>query len=131
MDAKYADLHGQTFVPPEMTVDIWFEYWSECHCGRVAIQYQEDLSVTVGPQYSDGDRKDALVAVKPIHCKMIMNAMEKTCVVSSTRQNYITMGILFNTAKMNDLISKHPMDGVRYTRLIRAISGIKFPTVEE
>ncbi len=32
---------------------------------------------------------------------------------------------------MNDLIAKHPMNGVRYTKLVRAKSDIKFLTLDE
>ena len=43
----------------------------------------------------------------------------------------ITMGTMFKAAKMNDLIAKHPMDGVRFTKPVRAVNDIKFLTVEE
>ena len=36
------------------------------------------------------------------------------------------MGTLFRSAVMNELISKHPMDGVRYTKPVRAVDDIKF-----
>lgn len=32
---------------------------------------------------------------------------------------------------MNDMLTKHPMDGVRYTKPVRAVDDIKFLTVEE
>ena len=35
------------------------------------------------------------------------------------------------SALMNDLIAKHPMNGVRYTKLVRAASDIKFLTLDE
>ena len=41
------------------------------------------------------------------------------------------MGILFREAVMNDVLIKHPMDGVRYTKPVRAVDDIKFLTVEE
>ena len=41
------------------------------------------------------------------------------------------MGTLFRSAVMNDLIAKHPMDGVRYTKPVRAVDDIKYLTVEE
>ena len=75
--------------------------------------------------------KMQLAAVKPIHCKMVLNAMEADYAGSTIRQTYITMGTLFRSAVMNDLIAKHPMDGVRYTKPVRAVDDIKFLTVEE
>ena len=50
---------------------------------------------------------------------------------STIRQTYITMGAMFKAAKMNDLIAKHPMDGVRFTKPVRATDDIKFLTRDE
>ena len=50
---------------------------------------------------------------------------------STIRQTYITMGTMFKAAKMNDLITKHPMDGVRYTKPVRAPDDIHFLTRDE
>lgn len=41
------------------------------------------------------------------------------------------MGTMLKSALMNDLIAKHPMDGVRYTKPVRAANDIKFLTVDE
>ena len=38
---------------------------------------------------------------------------------------------MFKSAKMNDLIAKHPMDGVRYTKPVRAVDDIKYLTVQD
>ena len=40
------------------------------------------------------------------------------------------MGTMLKAAKMNDLISKHPMDGVRFTKPVRTANDIKFLTRE-
>lgn len=37
----------------------------------------------------------------------------------------------FKAAKMNDLITKHPMDGVRFTKPVRAVDDIKCLTTDE
>ena len=50
---------------------------------------------------------------------------------STIRQTYITMGTLFKSAVMNDIIEKHPMNGVRYSKTIKAAHDIHFLTVEE
>ena len=50
---------------------------------------------------------------------------------STIRQAYITMGTMFKAAKMNDLIAKHPMDGVRFTKPVRVTDDIKFLTRDE
>lgn len=41
------------------------------------------------------------------------------------------MGTMLRSAVMNDMIQKHPMDGVRFTKPTRAVNDIKFLTVEE
>ena len=41
------------------------------------------------------------------------------------------MGTMLKSAVMNDMITKHPMDGVRYTKPVKAADDIKFLTVEE
>ena len=40
---------------------------------------------------------------------------------STIRQAYIAMGTMFRAAVMNDIIGKHLMDGVRYTKPVRAV----------
>ena len=41
------------------------------------------------------------------------------------------MGTMFRAAVMNDILIKHPMNGVRYTKPVRAVDDIKFLTVDE
>lgn len=50
---------------------------------------------------------------------------------STIRQTYIFMGTMFRAAVMNDVIPKHPMDGVRYTKPLRATNDIHFLTIDE
>ncbi len=69
--------------------------------------------------------------IKPMHCKMILNRTEADYAGSTIRQTYIAMGSMFKAAKMNGIISVYPMDGVRYTKPVRAVDGIHFLTVEE
>ena len=69
--------------------------------------------------------------VKPMHCKMILNRMMAVYAGSTIRQAYIAMGTMFRAAVMNDIIGKHPMDGVRYTKPVRAPSDHRVLTVEE
>ncbi len=57
--------------------------------------------------------------------------MDATYAGSTIRQTYIAMGTMFRSAVMNDIILKHPMDGVRYTKPVRAVNDIKFLTVAE
>lgn len=75
--------------------------------------------------------KMKLSDVKPMHCKKVLIQMDDSYAGSTIRQAYITMGTMFKSAKMNDLIAKHPLDGVRYTKPIRAKDDIHFLTREE
>ena len=65
--------------------------------------------------------------VKPMHCKVVLNQINGRNYAGSTiRQTYIAMGTMFRSAVKNDIIEKHPMDGVRYTKPVRAASEIDF-----
>ncbi|MBQ7437413.1 MAG: tyrosine-type recombinase/integrase [Oscillospiraceae bacterium] len=131
-EAKYKDKHGSVFVPVgEMTVDEWFSFWIENIVGDLAPntrrnyreRYKHNIQPIIGSLM--------LADVKPMHCKMVLNRMEPNYAGSTIRQAYITMGTMLKAAKMNDMISKHPMDGVRYTKPVRAVDDIHFLTVEE
>lgn len=75
--------------------------------------------------------KMMIANVKPMHCKKVFIQMDADYAGSTIRQAYITMGTMFKAAKMNDLIAKHPMDGVRFTEPVRATDDIKFLTRDE
>ena len=130
-DAKYADKHENIFVPPDMTVTEWFEFWISHIVGDLAPNtkrnYRERYEYNVKPVIG----KMRLTDVKPMHCKMVFIQMDADYAGSTIRQAYITMGTMFKAAKMNDLIAKHPMDGVRFTKPVRATDDIKFLTRDE
>ena len=130
-DAKYADKHENIFVPPDMTVDVWFEFWISHIVGDLAPNtkrnYRERYEYNVKPVIG----KMRLTDVKPMHCKMVFNQMEASYAGSTIRQTYIAMGTMFRAAVMNDMIRKPPMDGVRYTKPVRAPDDIHFLTRDE
>ena len=130
-DSKYADKHEGIFVPTETTVDEWFEYWIENIVGDLAPNtlrnYRERYTNNIQPIIG----KMAIANVKPMHCKKVLLQMDEAYAGSTIRQTYITMGTLLKAALMNDLIIKHPMNGVRYTKPVRAKDDIKFLTREE
>lgn len=130
-EAKYADSHEEVFVPSEKTVDDWFNFWIENIVGDLAPntrrnyreRYNRNMKAILGQlKLSD---------VRPMHCKAVLTRMDKDYAGSTIRQTYIAMGTMFRSALMNGLIAKHPMDGVRYTKPVRAVSDIKFLTIEE
>ena len=130
-DAKYADRHEDVFAPPDMTVTEWFEFWISRIVGDLASNtkrnYRERYKQNIQPIIG----KMLLSDVKPMHCKKVLLSMDADYAGSTIRQTYITMGTMFKAAKMNDLIAKHPMDGVRFTKPVRATDDIHFLTRDE
>lgn len=129
--AKYADKHEGVFVPSDTTVDAWFSFWIENIVGDLAPNtlrnYRERYKQNIQPIIG----KMLLSDVKPMHCKKVLLSMDADYAGSTIRQTYITMGTMFKAAKMNDLIAKHPMDGVRFTKPVRAVDDIKCLTTDE
>lgn len=130
-DARYADKHDNVFVPSDMTVDTWFDYWIKNIVGDLAPNtlrnYRERYKFNIQPIIGGMLLSD----VKPMHCKMVLNQMDNDYAGSTIRQTYICMGTILKSALMNDLIVRHPMNGVRYTKPVRAVNDIKYLTLEE
>lgn len=130
-DAKYADKHDDVFVATDTTVDEWFNFWIENIVGDLAPNtlrnYRERYVRNIQPVIGE-----MLIAnVKPMYCKKVFIQMDADYAGSTIRQAYITMGTMFKAAKMNDLIAKYPMDGVRFTKPVRAVDDIHYLTREE
>ena len=130
-DARYEERHNLIVTSPDMTVDKWFTYWIEnivCDLAPNTIRnYKERYKWNIQPVIG----AMCIADVKPMHCKAVLNRMETTYAGSTIRQAYITMGTMLKSAVMNDIIAKHPMNGVRYTKPVRAVDDIKYLTVEE
>lgn len=131
VDAQYEDKHNTVIVSSDITVDEWFNYWMEnLICGldpNTRRNYRERYVKNIRPVIGSMLMSD----VKPMHCKVVLNRMEAEYAGATIKQTYIAMGTMFRADVSNDIISKHPMDGVRYTKPIRAVSDIHFLTVEE
>ena len=121
----------RTATSPDMTVDAWFNRWLKDVVGNRAPNtlrnYRERYEHNVQPFICSMLLRD----VKPMDCQMILNAMESDYAGSTIRQTYMTMGTFFKSAKDNGFIDRHPMDGVRYTKPVRAVDDIHFLTVDE
>ena len=130
-ESKYADAHEDVFVATDTTVDQWFDFWIENIVGDLAPNtlrnYRERYVHNIQPVMG----KMMIANVKPMHCKKVFIQMDTEYAGSTIRQTYITMGTMFRSAIMNDIIAKHPMDGVRYTKPVRAVDDIHFLTREE
>ncbi len=130
-ESKYADAHEDVFVATDTTVDQWFDFWIENIVGDLAPNtlrnYRERYVHNIQPVMG----KMMIANVKPMHCNKVFIQMDADYAGSTIRQAYITMGTMFKAAKMNDLIAKHPMDGVRFTKPVRATDDSKFLTRDE
>ena len=130
-EARYSDKHDNVFVQSNMTVDDWFSYWIDNIVGDLAPNtqrnYRERYQFNIQPVIG----KMLLTDVKPLHCKLVLNRMENDYAGSTIRQTFICMGTMFKSALMNEFIQKHPMNGVQYTKPVRAVSDIKFLTKAE
>ena len=129
-EARYEDKHD-VFFPSDMTVDDWFEYWINNIVGDLALNTQRNYRERYEHNIQPFIGKLKLSDVKPLHCKMVLNKMDADYAGSTIRQTYITMGTMLKSALMNDLIAKHQMNGVRYTKPVRAASDINFLTLDE
>lgn len=130
-DAQYEDKHDMVAVSTDMTVDMWFDFWMEnliCDLSpNTKRNYLERYKINIQPIVGSMRLAD----VKPMHCKIVLNRMDATYAGSTIRQTYIAMGTMFRSAVNNKMIREHPMDGVRYTKPVRAVNDINFLTVEE
>ena len=130
-DTKYELRHHVITCNSDMSVDNWFDYWITniiCNLSPNCIRnYTERYKRNVQPLIGTMCMGD----VKPMHCQIILNRMESTYAGSTIRQTYIAMGTMFKSAVMNDIIVKHPMNGVRYNKPVRAVDDIRYLSVEE
>ena len=130
-DARYEDAHGTTGITSNVSVNDWFQYW---HDNLIS-----DLSPNTRRNYRERYEKNAkpyighmcISDVKPMHCKTIFNNMMDEYAGSTIRQTYIALGTMFKSALMNDVITKHPMDTVRFTKPVKPASDHRVLTVEE
>lgn len=131
-EARYADKHNQTILSTETTLNEWFDFF----VNNIII----DLAPNTKRNYKERYYRNIqpllgnmlLTEIKPLHCKLVFNQMENSDYSGSTiRQAYICMGTLFKSALENDLITKHPMNGVRFNKPVKEASDIKVLTIEE
>ena len=131
-EQQYRQVHPEIkSAPPKMTVNEWFDFWQTNLLTGLAPntvrnyreRYERNAKAILGELL--------LTEVKPMHCKAVFNGMTGTYAGSTIRQAYIALGSMFKAAKENGLIEKHPMDGVRFDRPIKAVDEIHFLTVSE
>ncbi len=130
-EARHEDKHSDALLSSGTTVDEWFEFWLE--------NLVSDLAPNTIRNYRERYTKDAqpiigglrLTDVKPMHSQMIFKRMEANYAGSTMRQTYIMLGTMFKSARLNDMITKHPLDNVKTTKPVKAVNDINFLTVAE
>lgn len=131
VDIQYEDKHDLMVVSSDITVDEWFIFWKDnliCDLSpNTKRNYSERYTANIKPLLG----RIPISKVKPMHCKAVLNNMDEQYSGSTIRQTYITMGTIFKSALMNDLIIKHPMNGVKYTKPVKAVDNFKYLTIEE
>ena len=132
-DARYEDKHADTVMisDTEMTVEDWFNFW----IGNIVSDLAPNTIRNYRERYEHNIRpvigKLKITDVKPMHCKLVFNRMNETYAGGTIRQTYITMGTMFRAAVDNGILTRHPMDGVKYTKPVKAADDIKYFTVDE
>ena len=90
-ESKYADKHDEVFVPTEITVDEWFNFWIENIVGDLAPNtlrnYRERYVRNIQPVMG----KMLISDVKPMHCKKVFLQMDADYAGSTIRQAYIAI----------------------------------------
>lgn len=131
VDIQYEDKHDLMLISSDITVDEWFIFWKNnliCDLSpNTKRNYSERYTANIKPLLGG----IPISKVKPMHCKAVLNNMDERYAGSTIRQTYITMGTIFKSALMNDLIIKHPMNGVKYTKPVKAVDNFKYLTIEE
>ncbi|MEI3122698.1 MAG: hypothetical protein V8S81_02635 [Oscillospiraceae bacterium] len=100
-------------MPPDTTVDEWFDFWIENIVGDLAPNTSAIIGSGMSTIFSPSLAKCCLPMSNRCTAKDGFQPNGSGSYAGSTiRQTYIAMGTMFKAAMMNDLIQKHPMDGV-------------------
>ena len=130
-DMRHEDKFGDGVYDDDMTVNDWYKFWHTELIKDLAANtrrnYAERYERNIKPVIGKMRLKD----VKPMHCTKILNSMDDDYAGSTIYQTYITLGVMFKSAKLNGKIRTHPLDGVKFSKSIKAVDEIKFLTVEE
>lgn len=138
MEQKYIRLHAPQIAESNskkrtnnITVNEWFEIWDETMLVGKADNTRRNYRERYEKNAKEilGDLR--LTDVKPLHCKAVLNGMIGDYANSTMRQTYVTLGVLFKSAKENGLIEKHPLDGVHVNGPVKATDEIRFLTISE
>lgn len=130
-EVRQADKFGDGIDCEDMTVDEWFKFWhtelTKDLAANTRRNYNERYTRNIKPIIGKMKLKD----VKPMHCTKILNSMDDDYAGATIYQTYITLGTMFKSAKLNGKIKTHPLDGVKFSKSVKAVDDIKYLTIEE
>ena len=114
-----------------MTVAEWYNFWNDTYNRNLSPNtirnYRERYTRNIDPVIGEMKVSD----VRCIHCQMILNNMKNDDYAAGTvYQTYICLGVMFKSAINNDIIFKHPLDGVSVPKGLKRKS-IRALTIEE
>ncbi len=115
----------------DMTVAEWYNFWNETYNKNLSPNtirnYRERYTRNIDPVIGDMKVSD----VRCIHCQMILNNMKNDEYAAGTvYQTYICLGVMFRSAINNDIIFKHPLDGVSVPKGLKR-KTVRALTIEE
>ena len=130
-EARYQDKHGKPITSPDMTVDEWFEFWqAELLQGlspntkrNYRDRYEHNIKHCYGGYAAHRCKAYALQDRFEPHGKGLRRFHHPPSLYR--HGDHVQVG------QDEPLIDSHPMDGVRYTKPVRAVDDIHFLTVEE
>ena len=124
-DAKYADKHDNLYIPSDMTVDAWFQYFINDIKGNTIRpntsrnykeRYNRNIKECIG--------RMLLSDVKPIHCQDVLNRMASSYAESTIYQTRITLYTMFEAAVENEITAVRMI-------LTGRLAGVKSEAIRE
>lgn len=131
-DSKYEDAHNTSVIPPNMTVNEWYERWAKEKAGLVRPNtmrnYREKYNNDVKPVIG----RMKITEVRPIDCQRVLNEMADDGYAGSTiRQTLDTMVTLFWAAFENRVVQNTPVTRNGVKMPVEVKKSIDFFTIEE
>ena len=128
---KAKNISSPSDLGPDITLNGFFPYWIETTCSDLRPStidnYSDRFNFNIAPEIGDMP----INAIKSRHCQEVLAKMVPKYAGSTIIQTYETLGTILKVAKMNDLIDKHPFDGIKKPMQARTKKKIRFLSIEE
>lgn len=131
-DEEFRLKHSNIYMPEDMTVDAWFEYWKE---NIIKNNVRPNTIRNYNERYEHNIKKYIgemiLSDVKPMHCQLVLDKMASNYRQSTIDQARTTMRLLFRSALDNDIITSNPIKKNIKSVSRKEAKKIRVLTVEE